>query len=146
MRAYDCTRSGSLSVKIWRGQVGVVQTNLRTVRAKTTRRPAQGRSATVLPYCPCTRSEGCWQRGQAALRRRQAICNTTSVVVARTDEMTMSSGKQNKREAASNSPIDETLLASWRRHNSSMEVYQRSARLFKQATSLFLRMSPKGTG
>src|SRR5713226_2665906 len=48
IRAYDCTRSGSLSVKIWRAQVGALQTNLRTVRAKMTRRPVQGRSATVL--------------------------------------------------------------------------------------------------
>ena len=49
MRAYDCTRSGSLSVKILRGQVGTLQTNLRTVSAKMTRRPAQGRSATSRP-------------------------------------------------------------------------------------------------
>ena len=48
MRAYDCTSSESRSVKILRGQVGVAQTNLRTVRDKITRRPAQGRSATVL--------------------------------------------------------------------------------------------------
>src|SRR2546429_5392786 len=27
-RPYDCTRSGRLSVKIWHGQVDVVQTNL----------------------------------------------------------------------------------------------------------------------
>src|SRR5436305_14731454 len=49
MRAYDCTRSGSRSVKIWRGQVEVLQTNVRTERRKMTRRLAQGRSATVLP-------------------------------------------------------------------------------------------------
>src|SRR6266568_5999948 len=46
IRAYDCTRSASLSVKIWRGQLGVRQTNLRTLKAC---RPAQGRSATVRP-------------------------------------------------------------------------------------------------
>jgi len=109
MRAYDCTRSGSLSVKIWRGQAGVAQTHWRTERRKMTRRPAQGRSATVLPECPCTRSEGGFQRGQAAQKRRQAICTTNSLVVVRTDETTMLSGRENKREAVSKSPIDEIL-------------------------------------
>ena len=41
----------------------------------------------------------------------------------------------------SKSPIDETLLATWQRHNSSMGVYQRITRLSKQAGSLILRMS-----
>jgi len=39
--------------------------------------------------------------------------------------MKMPSGREKKREAVSKSPIDETLLATWQRHNSSMEVYQR---------------------
>jgi hypothetical protein len=47
---------------------------------------------------------------------------TKSVVVARTDEMKMPSGRANKREAMSKSLIDETLLATWQRHNSSMAV------------------------
>jgi hypothetical protein len=42
----------------------------------------------------------------------------------------------------SKSPIDETLLATWQRHNSSMGVYQRITRLSKQASSLKLGMSP----
>jgi hypothetical protein len=50
------------------------------------------------------------------------MCSTTSVVVARTDEMAISSGNENKREAVSTSSIDETLLAMWQRHNSSMAV------------------------
>src|SRR5438876_7938812 len=87
MRAYDCTRSASLSVKIWRGQVGVVHTNLRTVSANMTRRPAHGRSATVLAYRPWTRSEGCSQSGQVAQGRREVIWSTTSVDVVRIDEM-----------------------------------------------------------
>src|SRR5881227_2022187 len=55
--------------------------------------------------------------------------------------MKMPSGRANKREAVSKSPIDKTLLATWQRHNSSRGVYQRITRLFKQAGSLFLRMS-----
>ncbi|EFH80992.1 hypothetical protein Krac_1645 [Ktedonobacter racemifer DSM 44963] len=43
-----CTRSGRRSVKIRRGQVGVPHTNLRTESFKMTRRPPQGKSATVL--------------------------------------------------------------------------------------------------
>src|SRR5947209_1099382 len=70
------------------------------------------------------------------------MCSTTSVVVARTDEMTISSGKENKREAVSKSSIDETLLVTWQRHYSSMGIYQRIRRLSKQAASLFSRMSP----
>jgi hypothetical protein len=61
---------------------------------------------------------------------------TKSVVVARTDEMKIPSGRENKREAMSKLPIDETILAMWQRHNSSMAVYQRITRLSKQATSL----------
>jgi hypothetical protein len=48
MRAYDCTKSGSRSVNIRRGQVDVPQANLRTARDKLTRRPPQGRSASIL--------------------------------------------------------------------------------------------------
>src|SRR6266849_2900057 len=44
IRAYDCTRSGSRSVKIRRGQALVLQTNLRTVKASVTNRPPQGTS------------------------------------------------------------------------------------------------------
>src|SRR5437879_596982 len=66
---------------------------------------------------------------------------TNSVVVARTDEMKMSSGRERKREAVSKSPIDETLLATWQRHNSSIGVYQRITEMSKQAGSLILRMS-----
>src|SRR5205085_34523 len=66
---------------------------------------------------------------------------TNSVVVARTDEMKMSSGRERKREAVSKSPIDETLLAMWQRHNSSIGVYQRITEVSKQAGSLILRMS-----
>jgi len=62
-------------------------------------------------------------------------------VAGRTDEMTMPSGRENKREAMSKLPIDETILAMWQRHNSSMGVYQRITRLSKQAGSLFLGMS-----
>jgi hypothetical protein len=54
----------------------------------------------------------------------------------------MPSGRENKREAMSKLPIDETILAMWQRHNSSMGVYQRITRLSKQAGSLFLGMSP----
>src|SRR5437868_15036671 len=66
---------------------------------------------------------------------------TNSVVVARTDETKMSSGRERKREAMSKSPIDETLLATWQRHNSSMGVYQRITEVSKQAGSLIVRMS-----
>ena len=41
MRAEDCTSPGRRSVKILRGQLGVLQTNLRTVRARITLRPAE---------------------------------------------------------------------------------------------------------
>src|SRR5258708_2519202 len=61
---------------------------------------------------------------------------TNSVVVARTDEMKMPSGRENKREAVSKSLIDEALLATWQRHNSSMAVYQRITEMSKQAGSL----------
>jgi hypothetical protein len=125
-------------------QVGVVHTNLRTVSANMTRRPAHGRSATVLAYRPWTRSEGCSQSGQVAQGRREAIWSTTSVVVVRIDEMMMSSGKENKREAVSTTSIDGALLATWLCHNSSMGVYQRMRSLSKQAASLFSRMSPFG--
>src|SRR5258706_14331250 len=67
---------------------------------------------------------------------------TKSVVVARTDEMKMPSGREKKREAMSKSPIDETLLATWQRHDSSRAVYQRITEMSKQAGSLILRMSP----
>ena len=67
---------------------------------------------------------------------------TKSVVVARTDEMKIPSGRENKRETMSKLPIDETILAMWQRHNSLMGVYQRITRLSKQAGSLILRMSP----
>jgi len=66
---------------------------------------------------------------------------TKSVVVLRTDEMKIPSGRENKREAMSKLPIDETILAMWQRHNSSMGVYQRITRMSKQATSLILKMS-----
>src|SRR5947207_3875182 len=66
---------------------------------------------------------------------------TNSVVVARTDETKMSSGRERKREAMSKSPIDETLLATWQRHHSSMGVYQRITEVSKQAGSLIVRMS-----
>jgi hypothetical protein len=89
-----------------------------------TRRPAHGRSATVLVYRPWIRSEGCSQSGQAAHGRREVIWSTTSVDVVRIDEMIMSTGKENKRETVSTPSIDEILLATWRRHNSSMGVYQ----------------------
>src|SRR5258708_37878192 len=56
--------------------------------------------------------------------------------------MTMPSGRENKREAMSKLPIDETILAMWQRHNSSMAVYQRITRMSKQATSLNVGMSP----
>jgi hypothetical protein len=69
------------------------------------------------------------------------MVSTTSVLVARTDEMTIASGKENRREAVSKSPIDETLLATWRCHNSSMGIYQRRRYLLKQAASLISRMS-----
>src|SRR5229473_613350 len=61
---------------------------------------------------------------------------TKSVVVARTDEMKIPSGRENKRETMSKLPIDETILAMWQRHNSLMGVYQRITRLSKQASSL----------
>jgi len=61
---------------------------------------------------------------------------TKSVVVARTDEMKIPSGRENKRETMSKLPIDETILAMWQRHNSLMGVYQRITLLSKQASSL----------
>src|SRR5260370_21767097 len=69
---------------------------------------------------------------------------TNSVVVVRTDEMKIPSGRENKREAMSKLPIDETILAMWQRHNSSMGVYQRITRLSKQATSLNMGKSRDG--
>ena len=67
---------------------------------------------------------------------------TKSVVVARTDEMKIPSGRENKRETMSKLPIDETILAMWQRHNSLMGVYQRITRLSKQASSLNVGKSP----
>ncbi len=66
---------------------------------------------------------------------------TKSVVVARTDEMKIPSGRENKRETMSKLPIDETILAMWQRHNSLMGVYQRITRLSKQASSLHVGKS-----
>src|SRR6266478_2127305 len=62
-------------------------------------------------------------------------------MVVRTDEMKRPSGRENKREAMSKLPIDETILAMWQRHNSSMAVYQRITRMSKQASSLNVGMS-----